>query len=758
MNILDRIITPPKQVGFLGGDDVVLATAGRCLCRLERNCDSELALTAESKLRQALSDTAGPSGGSLPIILELGAAPEGMPNADQGYRLTVGTDGVRITGFGDRGLLYGAVTLCQMLEMQGGKITLPQLEITDWPDLEKRGHFIESRYGTNLMELEDWKSIIDDLVEKKQNIMSMSLYGCWGMQYDGEVCEYVYFSLSKYPKLKTTVNTKYYSVKNRCWTDKREATPIAEQDFLLELCKYAKQNGVELVPLINSYGHNTLIPRMYPEVSAKFPDGSPTYNGYCTSSDATYELLFDIYDAIIDRYLKPCGFESFDIGMDEIDDQSGVIGVYPDDPFSARPAFCECEKCRDVPNYLKFVDHAVKLASHLKQKGMKNVYVCNDMFFRSFDPKRDFYLTPILDAQRAASGDTSITAAMDNHLALFWGELKKHGLQDTIVMNWWKYTDIRERMSFTPEDISSSRLRSIVKPMNGYYHWNVLRHAVINSHILAQVASAAEGCTGYVSYSSWDRMFDRTNSAQAAFTWGLEQARDPGHQLQNYCKRLFGEYWRQGVRAFELLDLCNREGNEVYENGKKVLDSRMLAERTLAYYLFSYIAKDKPYPRNFPGESMQTILQNRDEHQRLMLQVSASAKQASKLFSLCAQSPNPCGRYYALRYQLEADNFAVLCDDWLALLTMHDMCASRQADAASEIKLLAAERKNARLQLMERIETLKEHYLHSSHLRNQSIFMQLFADIENYAAGGDVFALDFCDLRPIASARLNNLR
>ena len=76
MNILDRIITPPKQVGFLGGDDVVLATAGRCLCRLERNCDSELALTAETKLRQALSDTAGSGEGSLPIVLELGAAPD----------------------------------------------------------------------------------------------------------------------------------------------------------------------------------------------------------------------------------------------------------------------------------------------------------------------------------------------------------------------------------------------------------------------------------------------------------------------------------------------------------------------------------------------------------------------------------------------------------------------------------------------------------------------------------------------------------
>jgi len=757
MNILDRIITPPKQVRFFGGEDVILGTAGKSLCHIQNSASGQLGQTAENKLRHTLGGLLGELEGALPVTLAYAPAPDGIKNADQGYRLTVDESGVRIEGFGERGLLYGAVTLCQMAAIENNRLALPQLEIVDWPDLEKRGHFIESRYGTNLMKLCDWKSIIDDFVEKKQNIMSMSLYCCWGMQYDSEVCEYVYFSLDKYPKLKTSVRTKYYSVKQKRWIDKTEPTPIASEDFFLELCHYAKAHGVEVVPLINSYGHNTLIPRSYPEVSAKFPDGSPTYNGFCTSSDATYNLLFDIYDAIIDRYLAPCGFTSFDIGMDEIDDQSGVIGVYPDDPFSARPAFCECEKCRKVPNYLKFVNHAIRLATHLKEKGMKTVYICNDMFFRSFDPKRDFYLTPILDAQRAETGDISITAAMDNHLALFRGELIKHGLQDIMVMNWWKYTDVRERMSFTAEDINSSKLKSIVKPMNGYYHWNLLRPAAVNSHILAEVASKADDCTGYVSYSGWAKPFDRTNSAQAAFAWGFEQAGSPEKQLQNYCRRIFGNSAEDCVRAFRLLDLCNREGGESYEDGTKVLDSRTLTERTLAYYLFSYIAKDKPYPRNFPGESMQTVLSRRDEYERLMRLVSSAAKEASALFGAAAADPT-ADRAFALRYALEADNFSLLCDDWLALLETHDILSDGCDDAAGRIAALAKKRKNARLGHIERSEEIEEHYLHSSHLRNQSVFMQLFADIEAYASSGDVSSLDMLDLRNIASAQLNNLR
>ena len=527
-----------------------------------------------------------------------------------------------------------------------------------------------------------------------------------------------------------------------------------------ELCAYARARGVEVVPLINSYGHNTLIPRMYPEVSAKFADGTPTGNGYCTENPKTYEMLFDIYDAIIDRYLKPNGITSFDVGLDEIDDQSGVIGVNPDDPFSARPAFCECEKCRNIPNNVKFVDHAVRLLRHLKDKGMKTVYVCHDMFFRTFDPKRDFYLTPIVDSQRAESGDTSIVAAADNHLSLLQRELAKHDVLDIIVLNWWKYTDVPQRMSYTPEDIASSGIRSIVKPMNGYYHWNLLRPAVLNSYIMAQYAHAVPDCVGYVSYAGWDRIFDRTNSAQAAFTWNFEKAGTPKDRLREYCLRLFPTQAEKAIRAFELLDLCNREGNERDEKGDKVLDSRTLTERTLAYYLFSYIAKDKPYPRNFPGESMQTILAKRYEHENLMLSVSASAKEAGRLMGEIARDP-ACSKYYADRYRWEADNFGVLCDDYLALLRMHDITVSGvDEEGKAEISRLAANRKNARLALIERAEEIKEHYLLSSHLRNQSVFMQLFADIESYVNTTDApnIRLDFTDLGPIASAQFRYLR
>ncbi|MBR2181191.1 MAG: hypothetical protein IJ949_04790, partial [Oscillospiraceae bacterium] len=69
-------------------------------------------------------------------------------------------------------------------------------------------------------------------------------------------------------------------------------------------------------------------------------------------------------------------------------------------------------------------------------------------------------------------------------------------------------------------------------------------------------------------------------------------------------------------------------------------------------------------------------------------------------------------------------------------------------------------RKSARLSLMLRIESVKEAFLIPSHLRNQSVFMQLFADIEAYAGtvNPQEFSLDVCDLRPIASDAFYKLR
>ncbi|NLC43306.1 MAG: hypothetical protein GX783_03380, partial [Clostridiales bacterium] len=61
----------------------------------------------------------------------------------------------------------------------------------------------------------------------------------------------------------------YYSPKEDAWIDNEQLPPMFKEDFLGELIAYGKTKAVSVFPLVNSYGHNTLIPAQYPEVSAK---------------------------------------------------------------------------------------------------------------------------------------------------------------------------------------------------------------------------------------------------------------------------------------------------------------------------------------------------------------------------------------------------------------------------------------------------------------------------------------------------------
>ena len=53
--------------------------------------------------------------------------------------------------------------------------TVPALEILDWPDNPIRAYKEECRYGSNMMEKQDWLDMIDDLSSKKINNLSLGI-------------------------------------------------------------------------------------------------------------------------------------------------------------------------------------------------------------------------------------------------------------------------------------------------------------------------------------------------------------------------------------------------------------------------------------------------------------------------------------------------------------------------------------------------------------------------------------------------------
>ena len=300
------------------------------------------------------------------------AAHESFKGIDknEAYFIKVDAYGATLCGKDAAGAFYAAVTFSQMLYMDGDDLCVECAEVLDWPDFARRGHFIESRYGTEFLTRENWFDFIDYVAKMKINTLTVGVYGCWGYQYDTRRVEYLYVPIRKYPQLKTPKNIKYYSVKDKKWVHKDDILPkMFEEDFLGEVIAYGKRKNVLVKPLFNSLGHNTLLPRMMPEISAKREDGTPTNSGFCTKNEHTYAVMCDIYDEIIDRYLLPNGVYDIHVGLDEV----------------GKSAICHCEKCEGKTHPELMVEYIIRICKHLKSRGMKHIYVYHDMLFEHFN-------------------------------------------------------------------------------------------------------------------------------------------------------------------------------------------------------------------------------------------------------------------------------------------------------------------------------------------------------------------------------------
>lgn len=89
--------------------------------------------------------------GAVRLTIDFGpeaAAKAGVKDVSGAYVLSIGKKGITITGYDARGAFYGIQTLWQIAESPiAENLTLPYMEINDYPDLPLRG-VVEGFYGT----------------------------------------------------------------------------------------------------------------------------------------------------------------------------------------------------------------------------------------------------------------------------------------------------------------------------------------------------------------------------------------------------------------------------------------------------------------------------------------------------------------------------------------------------------------------------------------------------------------------------------
>lgn len=730
MDTLRIMIHPiPKKLEAAEGQPLVLTAASRFCLDIPEAPFGPLK-GAKEKLCTFLETNCGancyaPDG--LKITLSVGEVAE-EAHTEGGYLLQADASGVTVTGYDERGVLYGVITLTQMLCWDAQGAGVPALTVLDWPESKLRGIKEECRYGSNVMEREEWMAMLDDMAGKKMNFLILALYGCWKVQYDGRVSEYLYMPVKGHPELQTPMVVKYFSPTENRWIEAEKLPPIFCDNLLEDVFSRCRDLGIKVMPSWNSFGHNTLLPAMIPEVSAKEEDGvTPTKTGFCTSDPATYDLLFSIYDQIVDDYMKPYGMDMFNILLDEVHDEPGQNA---EDPQRVRSPWCKCPVCSKSDRAELFLDHAVKCISYLKSRGVKTVQMACDM------------LLPNRRKSLGWLGDRLME------------KIKAADLTDTVLVGWWTYFDLVEKMYF--DNIHPELgLRGVCCPWSGYYNWCLLTNPLRNVKLLAEM-NHRDGGEGLYAYAMWDRSYDRIHDAVADYSWDYGMTGSEEDVTDRYVARHFGNRFDEARHAYKLVDWITEERKENFDDDLTACVSNFnLLLYRLNYYSFSYVTETGPYPRNFPGAALKPLLKQRRHYERAMYAIASMAKEAIAIFRSLAVDPG-CDRAMADRMACECENYLCLAEDWLTLLKIYDLTVKGDQ---KRIAPMARSRQKAHLALMAHCEQVKEKFsLEALFMRNQSIMMQMFADIAAYIETTDDPRLDVMDVSGIMSRRFYDLR
>jgi len=505
------IFPQPRQLDLTDGE-VVLGRSGEAI-GIDLSVESPLATQAFAALKSALEGAGFKAraalGEDVPIAFEIADA----ESSDEQYEIKVDEPGVRVAANSPVAALRAAHTLRQIMEARDGELRVQRLTIRDWPEVKWRGMYLESTESAARMEFEHWQGLVDTMASLKLNLLIVGLYSCW--RRGKKDAEYFMFPSKTYPRLRTPNRARYYSAVQGKVVDKEELPRIVEGDFLGRLFEYALERGVRCAPLVSCLGHNPHVPHMFPEISMVDAQGNPKHYGFCTSSPKSYEILFGVLDEIIDRYMKPLGLDMFHIGMDEVRE------------------ICECPKCREMPNIGEdnFVTrHIIKVAEHLKSKGMRRVIACHDML------------------ERGGLLNEKLVALM-----------KEKGVEDVMTIGWWAYNDLRGEPELSA--LNSTRFRTL-RPQLGLHNWcspsaewnyrmpvvHALEDRIASCQTHGQLAQK-DGAEAMYSYSSHDPLFLEGYHALAEYSWNPTGTNDVRQFKERVCQRIFGPHWVSGMRA-----------------------------------------------------------------------------------------------------------------------------------------------------------------------------------------------------------------
>ncbi len=223
---------------------------------------------------------------------------------DEGYRISVGPQGIEARASRPNGLFYAIQTIFQLLPMNQSSVTdiavidIPAVEITDKPRFGWRGLMLD--VGRYFYSVDYIKKFIDCLAMHKMNIFHWHLVEDFGWRIE----------IKKYPKL-TEVgawrrNTNFQ--RGSFFIDSNPHGGYYTQDDIREVVAYAQARYVTVVPEIELPGHVLSALVAYPELSCtggpfEFPEEWAIQKDiYCAGKEEVFTFLEDVLSEVVELF------------------------------------------------------------------------------------------------------------------------------------------------------------------------------------------------------------------------------------------------------------------------------------------------------------------------------------------------------------------------------------------------------------------------------------------------------------------------
>ncbi|PZO78386.1 MAG: beta-hexosaminidase [Sphingomonas hengshuiensis] len=216
---------------------------------------------------------------------------------DEAYRLTVTAKAITIAASGDRGLIWGAMTLAQLLSPDarfGRPVRVAATVIDDAPRFRWRGLMVD--VTRSFQPIDTLYPVIDTMAAQKLNTLHLHLTDDQGWRVE----------IKRYPRLTRIGGFRVPPVAGG--TPGPQVGGFYTQDELRKLVGYAAERGITIVPEIDMPGHAQAAVAAYPEEVGVLGDRPPVGHDWGVNpwlfspSPRSMTFIKNVLDELIDIF------------------------------------------------------------------------------------------------------------------------------------------------------------------------------------------------------------------------------------------------------------------------------------------------------------------------------------------------------------------------------------------------------------------------------------------------------------------------